>query len=470
MADTLTVTTEQLENREVRLTVEIPDSVATPVLRKAARRIAGEVRVPGFRPGKAPYEVIVRRFGRETLVQEALEDLVETVYADALTQSEIQAGGMPSLDQFTAEPLSLTFRVPQRPLVELGDYRELRVPYTEATVSPEDVDALIDNLRQEHTTWVPVERPAQFGDLVTVDLHGEVDGETTIEQENWDLELSETGEALIPGLDTAFIGLAAGDQKSFTLTYPEDSTSQWAGKVANFTTTMHTVKAELAPSDDALAAEAGEFDNMEALRSHLQANLYEERKDQAENLYRQTVADAFVAAATTVEYPPSLLENELNLIENEQEAYYGEMGIDMESFLRYTNQTREGLRAQLRPMAERRLRQRLVVTELARAEGVHLHEEDLEAEIERLTETTSGANADAYREMLHTPGGQLYLMETLTNRLAIDRMVAIAKGEPLAPLHHDDTAENDLMAETMAAALTEPADAAPGETAASDDE
>ncbi len=457
MVDTLTVVTEPLENREVRLTVGVPESLAAPVLRKAARRIAGEVRIPGFRPGKAPYEVVVRRFGRDALVQEALEDLVEHVYETALAQSEIQPAGMPALDSYVAEPLSLAFRVPLRPLVELGDYQALRVPYEEPVVSDEEVDNLIQNLRTEHTSWVPVTRPAEFGDLVTVDLVGEVDGEQTIKQESWDLELNESGEALIPGLDAAFVGLAAGEQKSFALTYPEDSTSQWAGKTANFEATLHTVKAELTPSDDALAAEAGDFADMAALYAHLKDNLVQEKQEATDHAYRNAVVEALVNAAPKIEFPGSLVDDELEQLEREQESYYRDMGLDMESFLRYTNQTREGMRAQLRPMAERRLKQRLVIAEMAHAEGVHLHKEDLEAEIERVAEGMQADEADEYRELLHTPGGQLYLIETLTNRLTVDRLVAIAKGQPLPPFHHDGDETPEPAAEPVEEAALQPA-------------
>lgn len=473
LVDTLSVSTEPLDNREVHLTVEVPESVATPVLRKVARRIAREVHVPGFRPGKAPYEVVVRRFGRDVLVQEALEDLVELVYEDALTESQIQPGGAPSLDKYAAEPLSLTFRVPLRPLVELGNYQELRVPYEAAVVNSEEVEKLIDDLRKEHTTWVPVERPAQYGDLLTVDLVGEVDGEQTMKQESWDLELSETGEALIPGLDAAFVGLAAGETKSFALTYPEDSSSQWAGKTANFEATVHTVKAELVPSDEALAAEAGEFDSMEALRSHLEGNLLQEKQDQIDRTYRSAAVDALVDFAPKIEYSASLLDDELDRVESEQEAYYRDMGLDMESFLRYTNQTRDGMRAQLRPMAERRLRQRLVIAELAHAEGVHLHEEDLEAEIESAAQNMPHDEADEYRQLLHTPGGQLYLLETMTNRLTIDRLVALSRGEPLPPLHHAHDEAAEPAPEAADAPKVEPAseqvDGTPAESAAADE-
>lgn len=450
MADTLTVVTEPLENREVRLTVAVPDAIATPVLRKIARRIASETRIPGFRPGKAPYEVIVRRFGREALVHEALEELIDQVYEDALQESQIEPGGMPSLDNYAADPLSLTFRVPLRPVVELGDYHELRVPFEEPDVTDEEVDKLVQDLRAERTSWVPVERAAQFGDLVTVDLLGEIDGEQTIKQESWDLELTETGEALVPGLDAAFVGMTAGESKSFTLTYPADSTSQWAGKTANFEAMLHTVKAELVPSDDVLAAEAGNFAGMQQLRSHLEANLALERQEAAERGYRSAVVDALVDHAVKIDYPASLVDDELKRVVDEQEAYYRDMGLDMESFLRYTNQTMEGMQAQLRPAAERRLKQRLVIAELARAEGVHLHEEDLDAEIERVAFELPVGEADEYRDLLHTPGGQMYLIETLTNRLTIDRLVAIAQGKTLEPFVH---AVDDEMTEEEALAL-----------------
>ncbi|MGB4977439.1 MAG: trigger factor, partial [Anaerolineae bacterium] len=355
MSEPYQVAVEAMENRQARVTITIPEALADPVLRKTARRVAGEIRIAGFRPGKAPYEVIVRRVGREALVQESLDALFDLAYTDAIAQSELAPSGRPSLSDYTAEPISLTLVVPLQPVADLGDYRSnLRIPMPQVIIADEDVDKLVDEMRDQRSAWSPVDRPAQFGDMVTVDISGMAGEDQVIQREGWDIELSDTDDGLVPGLNAAFVGMAIGETKSFVLTYPDSSTSQWAGHAVEFNTTMQGVKAKVAPTDEELAQEAGDFPDYAALRAHLRGNLEEERRGQAETDYRHAVLEAVVANAVTLDFPLQLVEDEQARMLEEYKDEYRNLGLDFESYLRYTQQTAEQVSEGLRPMAEGR--------------------------------------------------------------------------------------------------------------------
>lgn len=433
-----------MENRQARVTIQIPEAIADPILRKTARRVVSDIRIAGFRPGKAPYEVVLRRVGREALVQESLDALFDRVYSEAILQTKLEVSGRPSLENYAAEPISLTLVVPLQPVADLGDYAtNLRVPYEAVTVTDEDVDKVLDEMRDKRSAWSPVERPARFGDMVTVDITGKVGAEEVIQREGWDIELSAEDQGLVPGLDAAFVDMTVGESKQFALTYPADSTSKWAGQTAEFTTTVHGIKEKTAPTDEELAQEAGDFPDFAALRAHLRSNLEEERGRQAETAYRRAVLESVVTNAVMLEFPPQLVEDELERTLDEYKDDYRNMGLDFESYLRYTQQTVEQVREGLRPVAENRVKQRLALATAARTENVHLHAEDLEAEINATAENMNPDQAQEYSQLMHSPGGQMYLAEQLINRRTLDRLVAIAQGNPLPPEVHDHGHEED---------------------------
>ena len=451
MSETYQVAVEAMENRQARVTIQIPDAVADSILRKTAKRVVSDIRIAGFRPGKAPYEVILRRVGREALVQESLDALFDKVYGEAMAETKLEPSGRPSLENYTAEPISLTLVVPLQPIADLGDYAEnLRVPYEPVTVTDEDVDKLLDEMRDKRSAWSPVEHPARFGDMVTADITGMVGAEEVIKREGWDIELSATDEGLIPGLDAAFVDMAVGESKQFALTYPADSTSTWAGQTAEFAITVHGIKEKTAPTDEELAQEAGDFPDFAALRAHLRSNLEEERRHQAETDYRRVVLESVVAHAVALEFPPQLVEDELERTLDEYKDDYRNMGLDFESYLRYTQQTVEQVREGLRPVAENRVKQRLALATAARTENVHLHAEDLEAEINAVAQDMKADQAQEYSKLMHSPGGQMYLLEQLINRRTLDRLVAIAQGNPLPPEVHDHHDHHDHHEDTVA--------------------
>ena len=219
------VTTEELEQCEVLLTVEIEPKKEKDMLNKAAKRIAREVRIPGFRPGKAPFNVVVRRFGLEAVQQEALEQSVDKMLEKALEDVNVEPYAQIQLDSIEWDPLTIKVKVPTKPVVELSNYRDIRLDAVDVEVTEEDVQQTLENLQEQTATWNPVERAAKLGDLVSMSVVEKDGDEILAEHESVEHELEDPAEHEghdHPDLTTPLLGLEAGDEKTFSLAYPEE--------------------------------------------------------------------------------------------------------------------------------------------------------------------------------------------------------------------------------------------------------
>ena len=218
----LTVTTDALEGCEVMMTVEVDEKQTDKLLKSAARRIARQVRIPGFRPGKAPYRVIVQRFGEDVIREEALDDLSKSVFEQALEQADVEPYAPAQLEDVSWDPLMMKVRVPVAPVVDLGHYRAMRMEVEPVDVSEAELDEGLEELQDEYATWNSVERPAQLGDLMTMAVKEQVGDETLAENENVEFELTEVDEDReSPDLTTPLIGLSVSEESEFSVTYPE---------------------------------------------------------------------------------------------------------------------------------------------------------------------------------------------------------------------------------------------------------
>ena len=249
----IAVTQQALEKRQVRLTVTIPPEQIENALRSKAKKLGKQVRIPGFRPGKAPYNVIVQRLGRESLLQEVFEDMGDKVFAQALEQTGVEPYGRATLEDVTMEePYTLVFDVPIKPEVDPGDYRSLRVEYTPPSVEEiqKHADEDIEHMLSRRTVWTPMERPVEFDDLVTIAIKLTVGDEVVLENDDWDIVPDAEEYTLTPEFDGQFIGMSVGESKSFTALFPEDSETAWAGQEGHFEVEVKTVKAQELPELD----------------------------------------------------------------------------------------------------------------------------------------------------------------------------------------------------------------------------
>lgn len=435
----LTITQQALDDRQVRLTVTVPADRTEQAMREAARRLAKNYRFPGFRPGKAPYHIVVQRIGRAALLEEAIEEMGNSIYQEALATTGLEPFAPGSLTNVTPDPVTLTFDVPLPPIADPGDYRSLRLdvpPVDEAEIE-EHLQADLSQMDRGRTTWTPVDRPIQYGDLVTISLKLTVDGEVALENEDWDFSPDAEDFTLVREFDDAFIGMSSGESKSFAAVFPEDGDSQWAGKEGQFEVAVKAVQGKAEPSyDDAFAVEHG-FESAEDMFQKLREHAASHVEENAKSKYYGQVMDALLEGAA-LSYPPAAVDNKVDLLMAEQEAVFRAYGFEsMEEVLRLQNRTEEDFRADLRPEAERRLRRDLVLDAIVGREHFPVSDYELDQWL------VSNLSADPNRlaEMQQTLATNLAYRDWLASRIqrhkAEELIQAIARGEEVpAPGQH----------------------------------
>ena len=399
----LRISTEPMDSRQMALRVEVDPARVEQELRKAARKVAGQYRIPGFRPGKAPYSVIVQQIGLPALFNEFLEPLGEEVYRQALEESKIEPYAIASLDVDSLEPLTYKFVVPLEPAVDLGDYRSLRLEEPSAEVDEADVDARLKEYQEQYADWGEVDRPAQYGDMLTMDVKsvlldesGAGDEATVVlDETDWDVTLDQENPLEPAGFDEQLLGMRPGEEKEFVLSWPADSRSIYAGKQARFNVHVKAIQANTVPElDDAFAQMVGpDFATLEDLKNNIRTTLQERRKSQAENEYLEKALDALVAQSK-LEYPPVVVEDQLDVMVSEFERQLRQFGIEsLDSYLQQVGQTREQYRDSLREQAELIARRNLVISELYRQEGIEVTDEDIDRRIDAMVGTGTATSA-----------------------------------------------------------------------------
>ena len=406
--------------------MEVEEERAQRALRQAARRLSRRTRIPGFRPGKAPYGIVVRTVGEDYLRAEAFEAVGQQLYKDALEEAEIEAYAQGTLDDVQWDPLTFKVTVPLPPLVELGDYRALRVPPEPILVLDEEMDEALQHLRERYAEWVPVDRPAAYDDMLVMDIKGAVGDEEIMNQQNWERVLQEESSGSLPGFDAALVGLSTGDEHSFDVTYPE-GTTRWAGETARFEVTLHGVKAkELPPLDDELAQTIGEHETLDELQEVVREDLRAQRE--AESEYEGKVLDALVEQAQ-IEFPPLMLDKELDDLLGNHDRLLRQQGTPLDEWLRVSGKSKEDYREETRPQAERRLKRNLALSELVEQEKLAVEDADVDEEIERRVAGQSSDTAQQLRELLDSSSGRQILRKDLLTQKALQRLLSIAKGE-----------------------------------------
>jgi trigger factor len=447
------------------MTVEVSEDRVKPALQTAAREISKRYPVKGFRPGKAPYEYVVREYGERAVYEAAIDDLGQKVYAEALDQEKIEAYGPGSMVEMQLKPMVLKFVVPLKPIVELGDYRALRVPYTAPAVADEEVQRVLDNLRERQAVLEPVERPAQLGDVATLDINaflgeGLNPSDFLMTDKDVALQLDETGDWPMPGFPKQVLGIAAGETRKFDLAFAEDYANEsLRGQTAHFEVTAKEVKQRNLPEfNDDFAKELGEFQTFEELQNRVREDLRRQAERSTEREYSDTVLNQLVEQSTIV-YPPHLLEQELQDMLEDLDGRLREQNLTLADYLKIEGKTQEQLNDENRPRAEQRLKRALVLGRLVEAEQLEVAPEEVKAEIDRQN-ALFGDQAGRVLQILNSDKGrQSLVIEMLTNK-AVQRLAAIARGEaPPLP-----TEEDTAPAEAQPVAVDQPP--APAETTA----
>ena len=394
-------------------------------LDRAYRRLVQRTEIAGFRKGKAPREMLERQVGRERLVHEALDMLIPEAYNKALDEQQIEAIDQPRLDIVQEEPLIFKATVPVQPTVRLGGYTKMRLGRPSVIVAPEDVDTAVEELRHRYALHEPIDRPVKAGDLVRAEVRGEMDGREVFADDDFEFTPRDGATILLPGFAEGIIGAEKGVAKQVTVTTPPGS-QPLSGKTGTFTVVVKEVKEErLPPLNDEFAREVGEgFSSLQALRQHLEAVIRERLEAEAEERYRDEALAEVVAAIEDLEYPPVLVEREIDrLLRDEARA----AGQDVDRYLEQTRRPRQEIRDALRETAEDRVRRSLTLTALAEAENVKVEPAEVDSEIEQII-SSSGAQAAQIRQLFSSPGGRESIERSLLTRRTLDRLVEIVSG------------------------------------------
>lgn len=403
----MNITPQGTEEHQTVLQIEVEPERLQRAMQQAARRLATRYRIPGFRPGKAPYNLIAQRFGEDTIFEEAVEEMSPHVYQDAVQEQGLDPYAPGHIELVEREPLTFRALVPLKPTVDAGEYRSIKVEAPDFEIDEDDVEEIVEELQEQESTWNPVERAAQLDDQVTLTVHGDADDERIIDAHDQDVVLNaESFREFPPDFVDELIGMVAGDSREFTLTYPEDAEREaLRGKEAQFEASISGVKErELPELTDEFAAGLGlqGVATLDELRERIRVNESLRRARDARSELEEKVLDA-VAAQAVINYPPILVERELEEDVERQAESMQRMGFTLENYLRFSNTSPDQFRASLRPNVERRIQRALLLDEIARREEISAPDGTaaeaqgnarLRAALDWLVESASGKGAD----------------------------------------------------------------------------
>lgn len=451
---TLTIHNEEDDKRQMTLRVEVPEERVAAAMRDKARELSRELRIPGFRRGKVPYSVMLRRLGRETLRVEAVEDMAQAIFQEALAQAEVDPYAQPTMDDMELEPLVFTFTVPLEPVVTLGAYRDLRKEVEAIDITDEAIDSALKQVQDRHAKVEEVERPLAMADIATISGKGELVGrvesdeaeaanegegdavpaaapEMIFDEESIDLLMDP--EVLFP--NTPFVenllGLSTGESKAFSFVFPEEFEQEdFAGREATFEVTVLNVKQrDLPPLDDELAKLEGNVESLEELRSDIADGLREQAENQAKNELIDGMVDQLLEDAELV-YPPAAVEAEIDDMVESFKEQVTRAGWQLEDFLRIQGSTEEGLREDFRENAEDRLKRRLVMRQFILDEMLRVELEDVDALIEgRIARYENEDLRKGLREFYRSGSGFDAISSEVLSEKVYERIKAIYAGE-----------------------------------------
>ncbi|AND41689.1 trigger factor [Cytobacillus oceanisediminis] len=420
---------EKLEGNRGVLTIEVDAEKVNEGLDAAFKKVVKQVNVPGFRKGKMPRGMFEKRFGVESLYQDAVDYLLPEAYANAIDETGIEPVDRPEIDVEQIEQgKNLIFKatVTVKPEVKLGEYKGLEVKPLETNVTDEDVKSELTSLQERQAELaVKEEGKAETGDTVVMDFEGFVDGEAFEggKAENYSLELG-SGQ-FIPGFEDQLTGTSAGESKEVEVTFPEEyHAAELAGKPATFKVTVHEIKTKQLPElDDEFAKDADEeVETLDALKEKIKTRLEESKKHEAEHHVRDTVVEA-AAANAEMEIPAAMVDTEVNRMMQEFEQRLQMQGMNLELYFQFSGQDEAALREQMKEEAEKRVRVNLTLEAIAKAENIEVSDEEVTEELNKMAEMYN-MSADQITQALGSLEG---LKADLQIKKAVDFLVENSK-------------------------------------------
>lgn len=382
----MAVKTEQVEKNLVKLTFEVSAERFEEGMQRAYKKNVKKFNIPGFRKGKAPRAVVEKYYSKSVFYDEAINDVLPEAYEAAVKESGEDVVARPEIDVEEikdGEPVIFTALVTTRPEVKLGEYKGIEIDKIENTVTDEEVEKELENVRKKNARMVSVEdRAVENGDIATIDFEGFVDGEAFEggKGEEYDLEIGSG--TFIPGFEEQVVGAKLGDEIEVHVTFPEEyHADTLAGKDAVFKVKVHEIKMrELPELDNDFASEVSDFDTLDEFKKDLKEKLEKDAEQKTKNQTENAIIDKAVENAE-VDIPDAMIESQIDRLVSDFNQRLMYQGLNLETYLQYTGTSADAFRAQFKPQAERQVRGSLVLTEIGKTEGIEVGEEELELQL-----------------------------------------------------------------------------------------
>lgn len=382
---------EKLEKNMAKLTIEASAEDLEKAIEKAYQKQKSQISIPGFRKGKVPRQMVEKMYGKEVFYEDAANELIPDAYDKALEECEEDIVSSPKIEVTQIEsgkPFVFTATVALKPEVKLGKYKGVKIDKIDTEVTDEEVEAEINRERENNARNITVEdRPVKDGDITTLDFEGFVDGVAFDGGKGENYPLTIGSGAFIPGFEEQLVGAEIGKEVEVKVTFPEDyQAADLKGKDAVFKCTIKEIKEkELPELDDEFASEVSEFDTLAEYREDVKKNLAEKKEKDAKNAREEAAVKAAVEDSE-MEIPEAMLETQQRQMVDEFAQRITMQGLSMEQYFQFTGTNYQQMVEQLKPQAEERIKSRLVLEAVAKAENLEASEEDYEKELETMAE------------------------------------------------------------------------------------
>jgi len=440
------ITQEEEVDRQTVLNIELEDSDLDPYLEMGYRKVAPRLRLPGFRPGKAPRGIVQQYLGKEALLNEVLDTMLPECTDKAIQENNIDAASTPNIELEELDPITFKATIPLRPEITLGTYLDIRLEREDPTVGEEDVQERLDQIRQGMALWEPVDRDVELGDLVTMTAKGTVEEEDIINEENVDYFLDKESVNPFPGFAEHLVGMASGTESEFGIEIPQDfSDTNLAGKTVDFSVTISEIKKQTLPElNDEFAKGVGDgYESLESLTAEIKKDAQEAAATSAKQEYTDSVLNTFLEGVT-IAVAPVMINHEVDHMLGERSRVLAQMNIRVDDYLRSIGQTEDAMREEMREEAESRIKRTFALTNLAEEEGLEISDEEIDTRIESIQESNSGNPENLPIQPEFTEEMRETVRRMLLSEKTIDRLLAIAGGEGTASLQQsDDPASNE---------------------------
>ncbi|MBI2427020.1 MAG: trigger factor [Candidatus Kerfeldbacteria bacterium] len=421
----MNVQKRDLPKRQIELSIELTADEFQPYLMRAAERISKEVKIDGFRPGKVPYDVLKKKVGEQAISEEASQDAVRKSYVDAVIQEKLDAVGAPDVrvtKLAPGNPFTYTAVVALMPDVTLGDISSMKTKKQEVVVTDVDVAGTIDELRKMRSTEKLVLRASAKGDKVELDF--------TISKNNMPIEGGSgtkyplvLGEGrFLPDFETAILGMSAGEEKMFQLTFPKDYFNQKLRGQAHVVKlkVLNVYKIQIPEADDAFAKTVGDFANLEALKTAIRDNIKREKETKATEKFDSDLLQELVGKSTFGEMPDVLVAGELTKMLEELKTDITSKGMSYETYLSNLGKTEEDLKKGFEAPAELRVKTGLAIREVIKADQLTVTDEELNTELEKVKRIYAASEEAA--KQIQSNSYRNYLANVLVNRKVVEKL------------------------------------------------